>query len=373
MTKAERLIEDAIAICRVPAPTGREGHRAEFVLDLFRREGLRADLDRAGNVVAELDGDPSLPAVAVAAHLDTVFPDEEPIEVRREAGVIHAPGIGDNSAGVAALLALARHLPRSGIGRVLLVATVGEEGLGDLAGMKALIEERGSDIDLAVALEGAMRDRIVTRGIGSERLRFTVRGPGGHSWGDAGAPSAILGVSRLVEALHALDLPDSPKTTLSVGTIHGGQSINSIPAKAAIEVDLRSLDQRAVLELRDRAIAAAANLFPGASRLHLDTEAIGSRPAGALSPGHPVLSHVAAARREAGLAPAAEIASSTDANIPLALGIPAICVGVGHGEDAHRRTELLREDGIVEGLDALLGLVGRAAADPALVRGGRPS
>ena len=373
MTSAERFLEDAIAICRVPAPTGREARRAAFVADLFKRGGTEAALDSTGNVVAEIPGDPALPVVAVAAHLDTVFPDESPIEVRRDADAIHAPGIGDNSAGVAALIALARDLPRAGLGRVLLVATVGEEGLGDLKGMRGLIEDRGAGIDLAIALEGAMRDRVVTRGIGSERLRFTVRGPGGHSWADAGAPSAILEVARLVEALHALPLPATPKTTLSVGTIAGGQSVNSIPAEAAIEVDLRSLHQDLVFDLRDRAVAAAVARFPSSGPLSVTIEAIGSRPAGALPDRHPVLDHLAAARDDAGLAPATGTASSTDANIPLACGIPAICVGVGNGENCHRRSEFLRIDGIAKGLAAVLGLVRRAAGDPALVRRGRRS
>jgi len=368
MTGIEKLVEDIIRICSVAAPTGKEGRRAELVLEMMRAEGLLAELDGLGSVVATIPGDPDLPAVAVAAHLDTVFPDVGEIEVRRERELLAAPGIGDNSTGVAALVALARDLPREGLGRIFLVATVGEEGLGDLAGARRFIDDHGDEIDLFLALEGAMRERVVTVAIGSERLRFTLTGPGGHSWGDAGAPSAILGAARLVKALYDLELPGHPRTTLSVGTLEAGHSVNSIAAGAVMDVDLRSVDQGCVLDLRDRVLQIADELFPPTAPIQVTTAGIGSRPAGVLPSGHPLLDHVQSAREEIGLAPAEETSSSTDANIPLSRGIPAVCVGVGFGEDAHRRSETIEIPGLIEGCRALWNLVRSTATDRSMKR-----
>jgi acetylornithine deacetylase/succinyl-diaminopimelate desuccinylase-like protein len=364
----EDLIRDAIAICSVPAPTGEEEERGRFVSGLLGALDVETRTDAAGNVIGEIPGDPALPCVALAAHLDTVFPDHETIEVKERSGWLHAPGIGDNSMGVAALVSLARDLSRQGQGRILLVATVGEEGTGDLRGARRLVDDRGGEIDAFLAVEGAMRDAVVTGGVGSERLRIKVRGPGGHSWGDAGSPSAIAAASALVLSFYDIVRPEQPKTTLNVGTMSGGNSINSIAEETVLDLDLRSLDQDLVTRLRDQCIDLMKKGFPGESDLSVGWTGIGSRPAGVLGPDHPLLAHVRAARVEAGLPPADEIASSTDANIPLSVGIPATCVGVGIGEDGHRRTERLRIEGLGEGYAALLEAVRRISADPALVR-----
>jgi acetylornithine deacetylase/succinyl-diaminopimelate desuccinylase-like protein len=365
MATVDDLVRDTVEICRVAAPTGGEAARGRLVAARLREAGLAVATDEAGNVVADAAGESGLPCVALAAHLDTVFPDEGEIPVRREGGWLHAPGIADNSAGLAALLATARELPRKGLGRVLLAATVGEEGLGDLTGARHLMATLGEEIDVFLAVEGAMRDRVVVSGVGSERLRVVVRGPGGHSWGDAGAPSAIAGAARLVGDLYALPLPAEPKTTLSVGTIRGGQSVNSIAAEARFDVDLRSLDAEIVLGLKRRALAVVEQEMEG---LAVESLGIGSRPAGSLDAAHPLLEHVRRAREEVGLPPAVEISSSTDANVPLSLGVPATCVGVGLGEDAHRRTERLCIEGLSEGYAALLATVRRVASDRSLVR-----
>ncbi len=368
MTTIEGLVQDVIRICSVAAPTGREGRRAELVLSMLRDEGLTAELDGLGSVVAEIPGDPELPTIAAAAHLDTVFPDEGEIEVRRDGDLLAAPGIGDNSAGVAALVALARDLPREGLGRIFLVATVGEEGLGDLAGARRFVDDHGDTIDAFLALEGAMREQVVTVAIGSERLRFTLSGPGGHSWGDAGTPSAILAAARLVQALYELDLPRHPRTTLSVGTLTAGHSVNSIAAEAVMDIDLRSVNQASVIGLRKQVLETASELFPPAAPIRLTSVDIGSRPAGVLPGGHPLLDHVQSARAEANLPLAEETSSSTDANIPLSRGIPAVCVGVGFGHDAHKRSETLEITGLLEGLRALRNLMVRAGSDRTLGR-----
>ncbi|MHC4861864.1 MAG: M20/M25/M40 family metallo-hydrolase [Planctomycetota bacterium] len=365
MAIVDDLVRDTVEICSVAAPTGGEAERARLIAARLRETGLRVETDGAGNVVAEVPGEAGLPCLALAAHLDTVFPDEGTIPVHREGGWLRAPGIGDDSAGLAALLALARELPREGSGRILLVATVGEEGAGDLRGARHLCSARAGEIDVFVAVEGGMRDRLVVGGVGGERLRVVVRGPGGHSWGDAGAPCAIRGAAHLVGDLYALDLPTDPRTTLSVGTIRGGHSVNSIAAEARFEVDVRSTDQDTVRDLKDRALAVIREVPEG---LGVEVEAMGSRPAGVIDPAHPLLDHCRRAREEVGLPPAGETVASTDANIPLSLGIPAACVGVGVGEDGHRRTERLRIDGLAEGYAALLAAVRRISSDPALVR-----
>jgi len=365
----EELIRDAVAICGVPAPTGDEAARGDFVSRMFAGLGLAVTTDAAGNVTAEIPGDDRLPCVALAAHLDTVFPDRGEIEVREIDGWLHAPGIGDNSMGVAALVGLARDLPRDGLGRILLAATVGEEGIGDLRGARRFVDDRGAELDAFLAVEGAMRDAIVTGGVGSERLRITVRGPGGHSWGDAGAPSAIAAASALVLEFYDLVRPERPKTTLNVGTLRGGNSINSIAEETTLDIDLRSLDQGIVRGLRESCIELMRDRFDDDDDpLSVEWTGIGSRPAGTIDPDHPLIEHIRAARSEAGLDPADEIASSTDANIPLSVGIPATCVGIGVGEDGHRRTERLLIDGLAEGYLGLEATVRRIAADPRMVR-----
>jgi len=365
---ADDLIRDAIAVCSVPAPTGAEAERGRLVARMLADLDLPTSTDAVGNVIGEIPGDPALPCVALAAHLDTVFPDLERIEVMERDGWLVAPGIGDNSMGVAALVALARDLPREGMGRVLLAATVGEEGIGDLRGARHLVGERGAEIDAFLAVEGAMRDAIVTGGVGSERLRISIRGPGGHSWGDAGAPSAIAAASALVLDFYDLARPEKPKTTLNVGTLAGGNSINSIAEETVLDLDLRSLDDDVVKDLRDQCILRIRDRFPDGGALTADWTGIGSRPAGTIAADHPLLGHVRAARDDVGLGPAEEISSSTDANIPMHFGIPATCVGIGIGEDGHRRTERLRVEGLADGYAALRAALLRIARDPALVR-----
>jgi acetylornithine deacetylase/succinyl-diaminopimelate desuccinylase-like protein len=365
MADTKRLVADAIRICETPAPTGEEAARGRLFAEMLAEAGVPTTTDGAGNVIGEIPGDPALATFVLAAHLDTVFPEAREIRVREADGWLHAPGIGDNSMGVAALVALARELPRKGLGRIHLAATVGEEGNGDLRGARHLVETLGAGIDAFVAVEGGMRDRIVVTGIGAERLRITVTGPGGHSWGDAGTPSAIAGAAALVTDIYGIDVPTAPRSSVNVGTLSGGHSVNSIAGDARLDVDLRSMDQATVLRMRDAVTDLVRRRFADGGPLAATVETIGSRPAGAIDPGHPLVAAARAARAEAGLGPAQEIASSTDANIPLAAGLPAICVGIGIGEDAHKPAERLRVEGLGEGLTALSGLVRRAAATPA--------
>lgn len=292
----------------------------------------------------------------MAAHLDTVFSADTPVEPRRDGDVLRGPGIGDDSLGLAGLLHAARRL--AGVPppahAVLLAATVGEEGLGDLRGARTLVAAQ--PCDAFVALEGHGRDELQVAGIGSARLRVTLRAPGGHSWGDRGTPSAIhalLGAGTA--AVRA-----AGDGHLNIGVIAGGTSINTIAAEASAELDLRD-GADAVLDAHVHAVEAALRdaVPPGVT---LDIEPLGRRPGGATPASHPLVEAARAARHAAGLAPAEEIASSTDANAAMGRGIPAISVGLTHGANAHRADELVEIAPLDPGLRALDALVDALAA-----------
>jgi acetylornithine deacetylase/succinyl-diaminopimelate desuccinylase-like protein len=311
---------------------------------MLAEAGAPAAIDAVGNVIARLGGDG--PPTVFAAHLDTVFAADTEIAFAHDGDRLAAPGIGDNSLGVAALLHLARHLRGRALRHpVALVATVGEEGLGDLRGAKALLE--ALPVRAFVAVEGSMIETLTVAAVGSLRLRVTVRGPGGHSWADRGAPSAIHGlVAMLRDALSVV--PAGPQQSFNVGTITGGTAINAIADSASADLDLRAGDE-AVL----RAMADAVRGVLQAEGLTVDVEPLGHRPGGALDPADPLLAQARRARAHAGLPPAREEASSTDANAAHGRGIPAITVGITTGGNAHRLDEYVDLAPIAGGLRAL--------------------
>src|SRR4051812_538098 len=312
------------------------------MIERLERAGARPHTDATGNVLARFGPDAG-PAAIVAAHLDTVFPAGTPLDARREDDTLHGPGIGDDSLGLAALLHVARrlseHPPQS---TILLAATVGEEGLGDLRGARAVLDEHACDV--FVALEGHGRDALQTAGIGSARIRARATGPGGHSWGDRGTPSAV---HALVEALAAATRA-AGGAHLNVGVIEGGTSINTIAAQAGAEIDLRDGDDAAPAAPRRRVERALRDAAPPGIDIAL--EPIGRRPAGATPPDHPLVEAARAARAAAGLGPAEEEASSTDANAALGRGIPALGLGLTHGSHAHRPDERVELGPLAEGL-----------------------
>jgi tripeptide aminopeptidase len=318
--------------------------------------GAPATIDATGNVIALIGpGDAAAgPPIAFAAHLDTVFPAGTPIAFRADGDRLCAPGIGDNSLGVAGLLHLARHLRGRGPALrrpIALVATVGEEGLGDLRGAKAFLEENA--VAAFVAVEGTMLDSITVAAVGSLRHRVTVRGPGGHSWADRGAPSAIHALITMLAAARAV-VPEAEDVAFNVGTIEGGTGVNAIAAEASALLDLRCGD-----DARLRTIAAdvrAALTANAGEGLTVDLEQVGDRPGGALPAGHPLLDCARRARTRAGLPPAVEDATSTDANAAHGRGIPAITVGVSTGGHLHRLDEHLDLPPIGGGLAALAAL-----------------
>jgi tripeptide aminopeptidase len=353
---------DAAAI---PAPTGNERARGEWFARRLSELDLEPAFDDAGNVIATAPaGDVAAPRVVIAAHLDTVFGSDTDIALRRAGNRIHAPGISDNARGLAATIALARALRavqwplRTPI---TFVATTGEEGAGDLRGAKHFVATHAAQIAAFIALDGAGAARIITAGVGSRRLRACYRGPGGHSWSDFGAPNAIVAAGRAVAALAGLPLPAHPRTTLSVGRIGGGSSINAIPAEAWLEVDLRSETRDALLELearaRDALHAAAAATRRQHASLTCDIELFGDRPAGRTSHDHALVQAAIAATHAVGATPDVT-SSSTDANVAMAAGIPAIAIGAGgDAGGAHTLHEWFDNDGGVAGLERALMIV----------------
>ena len=392
----ERIIDLAVQIQQIAAPTFHERKRAEFVRRMFVEEGLQdVTMDEAGNVygrwrvesgkyalpkehwddVSEVKGwtvdggqwrVESKPLI-VSAHLDTVFPLDMDLSVRREGDKIYGIGIGDNSIGVAALFGLMwmvrEELPsprpspegRGGFGGdIWFVANTCEEGLGDLRGMKAVVDRFGADVSAYLVLEGMALGHIYHRAVGVKRYRVTAKTQGGHSWSDYGQPSAVVELSRLIVELNSLTLPSLPRTTMNVGKIQGGTSINTIPAEAWLELDLRSEGQAELAELVsgvERLVEAAGK--PGVS---VEAEAIGARPAGEMSPDHPLVKLAQACLHEQGLE-AVLTSGSTDANIPLSMGYPALVLGVTKGGGAHTTHEFIETAFVGKGMEGLVRFV----------------
>jgi len=306
---AERVIELAIQIQQIPAPTFREGKRAEFVRGLFEREGLSdVFVDEVGNVLGrfQVKGLRSqVKPLVVSAHLDTVFPMETDLRVRREGDKVFGPGIGDNSLGVAALFGLLwgvrerrfdfANAPLSATRNdIWFVANVGEEGLGDLRGMKAVVERFGAEVTGYLVLEGMALGCVYHRGTGVKRYRVTAKTAGGHSWSDYGKPSAIHEISKLVVELTSLKLPDQPRTTMNVGKISGGTSVNVIAAEASLELDLRTEGQESLAELISK-VEKKIQMARQAD-VTFEAEVIGARPAGEISAEHPLIRNASASR-----------------------------------------------------------------------------
>lgn len=363
----QRIIDLAIQIQQIPAPTFDEGRRGEFVRTLFVEEGLQdVSVDEVGNVYGcwTVDGGrrTEVKPLIVSAHLDTVFPLDMDLNVRHENGKVFGIGIGDNSLGVAALLGLIWMLrrfdyanaPLSMRGDIWFVANTCEEGLGDLRGMKAVVDRFGSDVLAYLVLEGMALGHVYHKAVGVKRYRITARTQGGHSWSDYGQPSAVLELSKLIGELSALKLPARPRTTMNVGRVNGGTSINVIPAEAWMELDLRSEGVGELAEL----VSHVERLIGGASRpgVHVEADVIGERPAGEMSPRHPLVKLAQKCLRDQGL-DAVLTSGSTDANIPLSMGYPALVLGVSRGGGAHTKSEFIETEPVGKGMEQLVMFV----------------
>lgn len=339
-----QTIETQIDLTEIPAPSFKETARGEEVTRLFRQAGLRnVRTDKAGNVLADRPGAALHPHVVVAAHLDTVFPEGTNVKVRREGAVLYAPGIGDDSRGLALLVAIARALNQASVqtpGSITFVADVGEEGLGDLRGIKAIFDDtlKGT-VDRFVTIDGSGMG-LSHIFIGSRRYRVTVKGPGGHSFADFGSPSPIGALGRAIAKIQ--ELQTDSQTTFNVGRIGGGTSVNSIPGDAWMEVDLRSADRSALAALDgqlqkalDVALAAEHARWRRPGALTMTKELVGDRPVGATPSNSVVVEAAFAATRAVGVTPEVS-GSSTDANYPTSLRIPSVHIGGGGaGSGAH--------------------------------------
>jgi acetylornithine deacetylase/succinyl-diaminopimelate desuccinylase-like protein len=370
-----------LEMARIPAPPFGEIARGEWLKERFRELGLKdVQADEVGNIFGILPG-AGKQVVALSAHMDTVFPAGTPLNIHQEGNRLYGPGVSDNSAGVTALLAIAGALQSVGItpdSSIVFFGNVGEEGEGDLRGMRHIFSNpRWRDsIHYSVVLDGAGSDTIVAEALGSRRFEVIVRGPGGHSWSDFGAPNPILVLARTLHAFAQTPVPSSPKTTFNVGVIRGGTSVNSIPESASMRVDIRSTSmaemERLETSLR-HALLAATEEEAQASQRHNPSQRrsaglthelvpIGSRPAGELDPNARILKVIRAV--DAHLGNAAQIQrASTDANIPMSLGREAIAIGGGGvGGGAHTLQEWFdasgRELGLRRILLTLLALAG---------------
>jgi tripeptide aminopeptidase len=322
------FIEDLIQICEVPAPTFLEEKRGRFFASFFG-EMAKPEFDGAGNVIIPISRNGS-PHVVLSAHLDTVFPFHE-IVVKRSGTLLQAPGISDDSAGLACLLFLwraLRHAQYLTKGSLTLLATVGEEGLGNLRGARHFFEKYSEPIDYFISLDGCDAERIVSVGLASKRLRILLRGPGGHSWGDAGLPNPIHLSGEFLARLNRVLLPQNPKTTINVGIISGGTSVNTIPSEMYMDVDLRSESMESLKWLDDWVQRTLQESVANHPVIETEVITVGERPAGSIPLDHPLLQTAIAANRRFSLDAKLET-GSTDSNIPFSLGIPAITTGVG--------------------------------------------
>lgn len=352
------LVREVIAVCEIPAPTFQEAERAAYVERRMGEVGLpEIRRDPAGNVIGRLRGRGGGPNLLLAAHLDTVFPAGTDVTVRREGEILRAPGVGDNASSVATMLHAARLLVKHGVelaGDVIFAATCGEEGLGNLEGMRAVVEALQDEIDYVIALDGSLGG-MVREGVGSRRFRLVVTTSGGHSWGAFGAPSAIHSLGRIIARISELRVPSYPKTTYNVGVISGGTSINTIAARAEALIDLRSLDQGELFRLEER-VQRIVRAEERESGVRAVLELTGVRPTGSIPDAHPLCDLVRKVHRELGLQ-TRTYPSSTDGNIPLSMGIPAVTVGVTLGGNGHRLDEYIYTAPLTKGLVQVLLLV----------------
>ena len=351
-SQSQAILDDQIEIARTPAPPFQERARAELVTSKVEPLDLEPELDDIGNVLVPLPPNGSgtdRQPVIIAAHLDTVFEAETPVRIRNVGRRWIGPGIADNARGLAVAISVVRALVQCHVQPrhpIVFAFTVGEEGSGDLRGVKHLFnpESPFRSAEAFIALDGSGLRRIVHRALGSRRYRVSIRGPGGHSWSDWGRANPAHAIGRFIHGVASLELPREPRTTLTVTRLGGGVSVNAIPAECWVDLDLRS-ESGNVLQTTENRIrkalgaAASAEGARGEGRLTTAVELIGDRPTGRLPASHPLMTTAIKITEALGELPE-PAASSTDANVPISLGIPAIALGGGGlSGDAHSERE----------------------------------
>src|SRR5262245_12720355 len=374
--QADNITREHIQICSIPAGPFTEQRRAEYLRRKFVELGLaEVEIDEAGNCLGLLHRSFEKPLRVVSARLDTVFPNDTDLTVRRHGNRLLAPGISDDGCGLAGLIAIMECMVETGIrtaGSVLFVGTVGEESEGDLRGVRHLFSHGrwAGQIDSFLSFDGPGIDRITNQALGSRRYRIKVQGSGGHSWGDFGLPNPVHAIGAAISKLVSYPLPGHARTTFNVGRIQGGTSVNAIPAEASIDVDLRSVNdaelqrldayfRRAVHESVER---ENSKRRPGDSPLNLQIVLVGDRPSGETPPNSFLVELVQEATRAVGGVAQLE-QSSTDSNLPISLGIPAVTIGAGGSSgSSHTLDEWYdptdREKGLQRGLLTVLGTLG---------------
>ncbi len=369
---ADWVTEQQIAITEIPAPEFAEKERGAYVARLLAANGLNVRTDSVGNVIGERQGTVEKYVVLIVAHLDTVFPADTPVQVKRTEGRLEGPGISDDGTGLATIAGLARAMDQAKVkteATVVFCADVGEEGEGNLRGIRELLNTYKNRIRAVIAIDGAATDYVTTVALGSRRLEVSIEGPGGHSWSDFGMPNPITALARGIVEFSRTPMPEEPRSTFNFGVISGGNSVNSIPTHADVKVDLRSEDEaelgRLESELRKAFVGAVGAEMAAASEgspLTLKISVIGVRPAGKLAEDSPLLAAIENADRYLGNRSRLE-RSSTDANLPLSQGIPAIAIGGGgEGGGAHSLNEWYdpagRELGLKRALLTILAIAG---------------
>jgi len=364
--QAAWILAEQIRITQIPAPPFAEAERARYFQEQFQRLGLvNVRQDEVGNVLGEYPGRGS-ELVIVSAHLDTVFLPETPIEVRRDASRYLAPGISDNSNGLVTLLALVRALREGGIqtrATLLFVANVGEEGEGDLRGVKHLLKDaaRRERLRAMVVIDGSSNERLTRRALASKRFEVVIRGPGGHSWADFGLPNPVHALARVVSESTRFRIPKRPRTVFNVGKIAGGTAVNAIPYEASMKIDIRSESAAEITRLEaalrkavERAVRAENQAAQRKEKLSFELRVIGERPGGEVPESARIVEVFRAVDRHLGIQTQFHT-SSTDANVPIALGLEAVAVGGGgRGGASHSLREWYEPTGREAGLKRIL-------------------
>ena len=371
---------ELIALTEIPAPPFAEERRAQAYAQMLRAAGAdTVYIDSIGNVIGVRRGTSGGRRVALAGHLDTVFPEGTDVTVRQRGDTLFAPGIGDDTRGLVAVLHVLRALARANVrtqADLLFIGTVGEEGLGDLRGVKHLFRTGAPRIDAFIAIDGGSDAGITNQALGSKRYRPTFKGPGGHSWGAFGTGNPVHALGRAIfmfdTVAHRFTSQPGPRTSYNVGRIGGGTSVNSVPFEAWAEVDMRSQSQERLIAIdsifratMQRALEQQNELVRRGDELALDLAQVGDRPSGVTQPGTPLLDRAIAVTRVFGHEPQLG-ASSTDANTPISLGIPAITIGRGGDSgEAHAPGEWWRDvDSYRAVQKALLILIAEAGPAP---------
>jgi acetylornithine deacetylase/succinyl-diaminopimelate desuccinylase-like protein len=350
----EDLVQLIIRLCEIASPTFAEGPRAQAVAEELRVLGLQdVHVDATRNVIGVLPGRDPGPTFLLDAHVDTVFPAGTDVRVRREGGKLRAPGVGDDTANLACGLFLLRLVRDCGLsipGTLIFSGTAGEEGLGDLCGIKAVMRELAGRVDYVLALDGQM-GRICNQGVGSHRYKMTVKAQGGHSWADFGAPSAIHALGAMIARISKLEVPKNPRTTFNAGIISGGTSVNTIAESAEMLLDMRSVSAEELANLETRVLAILPEV-EHEYHVHIEHQLVGDRPAGSRADTVWMVDTIREVHAALGLETQVN-AASTNANVPLSQGIPAVVIGAYTGKGTHRLEEWIDERSVILGMKQL--------------------